>query len=137
MNADFYIEKLKEIVRDNPESRLFLTLAEELKKRGESEEAMTVIKAGINNNPAFAPARLTLGRWNLRDGLLEEAEKEFKHVLEISPDDKFAMRYLADIREQTGGYRVRRTTGRLNKLLEGIKKAFGPDPSGRLTAGEN
>jgi tetratricopeptide (TPR) repeat protein len=135
MNADFYIEKLKEMVRDNPDSKLFLTLAEELRKRGESEEALAVIKAGINESPSFVSARLTLGRWNLKDGLWEEAEKEFKHVLEISPGDKFAARYLKDIRAQTGGDRIRRTTERLNKLLEGIKKAFGPDPSGRLTAG--
>jgi tetratricopeptide (TPR) repeat protein len=137
MNADFYIEKLKEMVRDNPDSKLFLTLAEELRKRGESGEAMAVIKAGIDKNPSFVSARLTLGRWNLKDGLLEEAEKEFKHVLELSPDDKFAARYLADIRAQTGSDRVRRTTERLNKLLESIKKAFAPDSSGRLTAGEN
>jgi tetratricopeptide (TPR) repeat protein len=136
MNADFYIEKLKEMVRDNPDSRLFLTLAEELRKRGESEEAMAVIRTGINNNPSFVSARLTLGRWNLKDGLLEEAEKEFAHVLELSPDDKFAARYLKDIGVQMGSYRIRRTTERLNKLLEGIKKAFAPDSSG-LTAGEN
>jgi Flp pilus assembly protein TadD len=137
MNADFYIEKLKEMVSDNPDSKLFLTLAEELRKRGENEEATAVIKAGINKNPSFVSARLTLGRWNLKDGLMEEAEKEFTHVLEFSPDDKFAARYLKDIREQTGNERIRRTTERLNRLLEGIKKAFAPDSSGRLRAGKN
>jgi len=137
MNADFYIEKLKDMVRDNPDSKLFLTLSEELRKRGEGQEAMAVLKTGISNNPSFVSARLTLGRWHLKDGLLEEAKKEFMHVLELSPDDKFAVHYLKDIDGQVDGEKARRTVERLNKLLEGIKKAFAPDSSGRLTAGNN
>jgi tetratricopeptide (TPR) repeat protein len=136
MNADFYIEKLKDIVRDNPDSRLFLALAEELRKRGEAEEAMTVLTKGISSNPTLVSARLTLGRWHFRDGRLADAKKEFGKVLELSPDDKFAARYLREIEGQKEDKNTKLVIERLNKFLEGIKKAFAPDDPGQISAAE-
>ncbi len=127
MNADYYIEKLRERVLENPGSKLILTLAEELKKRGEQEEAWMVLKEGIAKNPAFAAARLTLGRWYLKDDKLDEAGKEFHAVLEVSPGDKFALRYLKEIDAKMGGAKdvaSKRTIERLNRFQEAIKKRF-------------
>jgi tetratricopeptide (TPR) repeat protein len=126
-NADFYIEKLKGMVKSAPDSRLFLTLAEELKKRDEHEEAMTVLSAGIRNNPTFVAARLTLGRWYLKEGLFPEARKEFTHVLELAPDDKFAARYIREADSKIGDVKGAKVVQRLNKLLDGVKKAFEDD----------
>jgi tetratricopeptide (TPR) repeat protein len=127
INADFYIEKLKDMVRADPDSKLFLTLAEELRKRGEPEEAMSVLKTGIVNNPFFISARLTLGRWHLRDGMLAEAAKEFAQVLERAPDDRFAVRYIKEIEDLVANTKGPRAIERLNKLLYGIRKAFAAD----------
>lgn len=139
MNADFFIEKLRERVLENPDSRLFLTLAEELKKRGEEEEALLVLKEGIEKNPAFAAARLTLGRWYLKDNRIEEARKEFSVVLEISPGDKFALRYLREIETKKAGGKGdagRNAVVRLNGFLAAIKKRFAVDSSHDLVRGD-
>jgi Flp pilus assembly protein TadD len=135
LNADFYIEKLKDMVKANPDSKLFLTLAEELRKRDEPDEAMSVLKTGIDNNPSFVSARLTLGRWHLRDGRIAEAEKEFRHVLELAPDDRFASRYLKEIADQVMDTRSPQVIERLNKLLNGIRKAFAADSPTQAGAG--
>jgi tetratricopeptide (TPR) repeat protein len=137
VNADFYIEKLKDVVKDNPDSRLFLTLAEELRKRGEAEDAMKVLKAGIDKNPSFISARLTLGRWHLRDGRLAEAKREFIRVLELSPDDRFANRYIREADEQAVDVRGRKVVERLNKFRDGIRKAFPPDPPTHTATADN
>ncbi len=139
MNADYYIEKLRERVIENPGSRLFLTLAEELRKRDEQEEAMMVLRDGIGKNPSFSAARLTLGRWLLKDGKSEEAKSEFSAVLELSPGDRFAARYLKEIEIQLGGDRDavrRRTIERLNKFLEAVRVRFDAGSIGGPAAGD-
>jgi tetratricopeptide (TPR) repeat protein len=139
MNADYYIEKLRERVLANPGSKLILTLAEELRKRGEQEEALMVLKEGIAQNPAFAAARLTLGRWFVRDDKLDDARKEFTAVLEVSPGDKFALRYLKDLDTKMGGEKGaarRRTIERLNRFQHAINKRFASASPYDLAAGD-
>jgi len=139
MNADYYIEKLRERVLANPGSKLILTLAEELKKRGEQEEALMMLKVGIAQNPAFAAARLTLGRWFLRDDKLDEARKEFSAVLEVSPGDKFALRYLKEIDAKRGGGEGaagKRTIERLNRFQDAVRKRFASASPDDLAAGD-
>ncbi|MGO9377674.1 MAG: tetratricopeptide repeat protein [Dissulfurispiraceae bacterium] len=129
MNADFFIEKLRERVLESSGSRLFLTLAEELKKRGEYEEALMVLKHGVEKNPSFVAARITLGRWYLKDNRLDDARKEFSAVIESSPGDKVAIRYLRDIEAEIStckGDARRRTIDRLNQFREAIHKRFNP-----------
>jgi tetratricopeptide (TPR) repeat protein len=139
MNADYYIEKLRERVLANPGSKLILTLAEELRKRGEQEEALMVLKEGIAQNPAFAAARLTLGRWFLKDDKLDEARKEFSAVLEVSPGDKFALRYLKEIDAKMAGEKGaagKKIIERLNRFQDAIKKRFASASLDDLTAGD-
>jgi tetratricopeptide (TPR) repeat protein len=139
MNADYYIEKLRERVLANPGSKLILTLAEELKKRGEQEEALLVLKEGIAQNPAFAAARLTLGRWFLKDDKLDEARKEFSAVLEVSPGDKFALHYLKEIDAKMGGGEGaagKRTIERLNRFQDAVRKRFASTSLDDLAAGD-
>jgi|WetSurMetagenome_2_1015567.scaffolds.fasta_scaffold00075_26 predicted Zn-dependent protease len=137
-SADIHLEKLRGMVKADPESHFFLTLAEELRKRDESEEAMSVLTAGVRNNPAFAAARLTLGRWLLKDEKFAEARAEFAKVLELSPNDKFAVRYLREAEDKLGGSRGDKVVGverRLNRFLEGIKKAFADNSPGQAKSG--
>lgn len=134
-NADFYIEKLKGMVRTTPDSRLFLTLAEELNKRDEHKEAMTVLTTGIQKNPGFVAARLTLGRWYLKDGQFPEARKEFMRVLELDSGNKFAARYIREADKKSGDVRGVKVVQRLNKFLDGVKKAFADDLLKQAAAG--
>jgi|WetSurMetagenome_2_1015567.scaffolds.fasta_scaffold00076_36 predicted Zn-dependent protease len=133
-SADFYLEKLREMVKTTPDSKLFLTLAEELRKRDESEEAMAVLTAGVKANPAFVAARLTLGRWYLRDKRYPEARKEFADVLGLAPGDKFALRYIKEVETCMGNVKGAKVVKRLNEFLEGIERAF-PDEQMQQAAG--
>jgi|GEM_PF-1605377 len=123
-SADMYLDKLRGMVKTSPDSKMFLTLAEELRKRGELEEAMTALTEGVRKNPDFAAARLTLGRWYLRDKKYPEARNEFAKVLELSPDDKFALRYIKEAEAGMGETKGAKVVKRLNAFLEGVKKAF-------------
>ena len=139
MNSDYYIEKLRDRVLQDTGSRLFLTLAEELRKRGEQEEAVIVLKNGIEQNRSFTAARLTLGRWLLKDNKLDEACREFSAVLELSPGDRFAVRYLKEIESQmaaTKGGAAGRTIERLNRFQAAINKRFAPDARNEFSAGD-
>ena len=139
MNADFFIEKLRDRVRESPGSRLFLTLAEELKKRGENEEAFIVLSDGIEKNPAFLSARLTLGRWYLKDNKLDDARKEFAAIVEVSPGDKFALRYLSEIETKLPAKKSDaklRTIKRLNQFQADIHQRFDPNPLNNCSAGD-
>ena len=72
-----YIKRLKERLRQSPDSKVFLSLAEELRKKDRIEDAITVLIDGVKKNPDFIAARLTLGRWYLLTDMLSEAKKNF------------------------------------------------------------
>ncbi|HMK55620.1 MAG TPA: tetratricopeptide repeat protein [Dissulfurispiraceae bacterium] len=131
MNADFFIERLRERVRKAPGSRLFLSLAEELKKRDSHEEAISVLKSGIEQSPSFVAAKLTLGRWLLKEEKLEEAKKAFFSIIELSPSDRFAALYLNEIEDKLASGQDdvrRRTIYRLNQFREAIHSRFDAAP---------
>jgi tetratricopeptide (TPR) repeat protein len=98
-----YIKRLKERLREKPDSRLFLSLAEELKKDDKLNEAMDILINGIRKVPDFDAARLTLGRWYIESNMLSEAKKEFSEVLKHSPYNIFAIRWINKISSQHGG----------------------------------
>jgi tetratricopeptide (TPR) repeat protein len=97
MIRDEYIKRLKERLREKPDSRLFLSLAEELKKDDRLNEAIDVLINGIRKVPDFDAARLTLGRWYLESSMLSEAKKEFSEILKHSPNNIFAIKWLNEI----------------------------------------
>lgn len=97
-----YIKRLKERLRQRSDSKVFLSLAEELRKMERIEDAITVLIDGIKKNPDFVAARLTLGRWYLLSDMLPEAEKEFLEIIKRSPDNIFARRGLEEVCRRLG-----------------------------------
>lgn len=91
------IEKLKEKVAKDPSSTMFVPLAEEYRKAGKFDEAISVLKSGIERQPAYTSARTALGKIYLTKGMLDEAKKEFEQVIKTAPGNLFAHRKLADI----------------------------------------
>lgn len=98
MNIDggTYIERLRERLKRKPDSKLFLSLAEELRKRDMTAEAVALLVDGIRKHPDFLAAQITLGRWYLRDNRLEEAGEQFSAVLKKEPGNTFARKGLAE-----------------------------------------
>lgn len=96
------IEKLKEKVSKDPTSKLFVPLAEEYRKAGMHDEAIEVLKAGIEHQPGYMSARAALGKIYLEKDMKLEAEEEFEKVVKAIPDNLFAHRKLADIYRELG-----------------------------------
>jgi len=96
------IEKLRIRVEKDPNSRLFLPLAEEYRKSGMLDEAITVILRGLENQPGYTSARVALGRMYVEKNMIDEAKKEFEAVVRAIPDNLFAHRKLADIYKERG-----------------------------------
>jgi tetratricopeptide (TPR) repeat protein len=96
------IEKLRTRVEKDPNSRLFLPLAEEYRKSGMLDEAITVILKGLEHQPGYTSARVALGRIYLEKNMSDEAKEEFEAVVRTIPDNLFAHRKLADIYKERG-----------------------------------
>ena len=106
MESSTYIKKLRERLSHQPGSRLFLSLAEELRKLDMGYEAVELLIDGIGKNPDFLAARLRLGRWYLQDNKFAEALEQFSAVLEKAPGNNFACKGLAQANRALGNISV-------------------------------
>lgn len=96
------IEKLREKFDKDPNSKLFLPLAEEYRKEGMLDDAIEVLHAGLEKHTAYTSARVLLGKIYHEKGMMDEARKEFESVIKIVPDNLFAHKKLAEIYRDTG-----------------------------------
>ena len=84
------IDELRKRLEKEPGSRLFAQLAEELRKDGQLEEAINVCRAGLQKNPNYPSARITLARALIDSGDLAAARAELEGVLQAAPDNILA-----------------------------------------------
>jgi len=116
------IERLKEKIEKDPNSKLFVPLAEEYKKAGMFDEAIDVLIKGLERQPSYLSARVSLGKIYIERGMLPEAKAEFEKVIAAIPDNLFAHKKLADIYTELGdrenAAREFKTVLRLNPLDE-------------------
>jgi tetratricopeptide (TPR) repeat protein len=96
------IENLKYRFEKDPDSKLFVPLAEEYRKEGMLDEAIAVLSKGIEKQPDYMSARVSLGKIYMEKGMLEEARAEFEIVVSSVPDNLFAHKKLAAIYRDTG-----------------------------------
>jgi tetratricopeptide (TPR) repeat protein len=90
------IEELRFKVKNDPKSRLFFPLAEELRKAGQLAEAEHVLRTGLTTHASYLSAWVSLGRV-LRD-LKKDADavETLNRALQIDPGNVVAARLLAD-----------------------------------------
>ncbi|MDH5203775.1 MAG: tetratricopeptide repeat protein [Nitrospirota bacterium] len=91
------IEKLKEKLNKDPNSKLFILLAEEYKKEGMLDESIAVLTQGLEKHPRYMSAHVSLGKIYLEQGILDKAKEEFKEVVSAIPDNLYAHKKLAEI----------------------------------------
>ncbi|MDI6744074.1 MAG: hypothetical protein QMD07_01740 [Thermodesulfovibrionales bacterium] len=96
------IEKLKEKVAKDPNSKLFVPLAEEYRKTGMLDEAISVLMTGITSQPGYTSARVSLGKIYLEKKMAPAAKEEFEKVISAIPDNLFAHKKLAEIYRDLG-----------------------------------
>jgi tetratricopeptide (TPR) repeat protein len=91
------IERLKERVNKDPNSKLFVPLAEEYKKIGMISEAIDMLMNGLERHPSYMSAHVSLGKIYLDKGKLDQASSEFEKVVSAIPDNLYAHKKLAEI----------------------------------------
>jgi tetratricopeptide (TPR) repeat protein len=96
------LDDLRKRLEREPGSRLFAQLAEELRKDGDLAEAIRVCREGLEKQPAYPSARMTLGRALMDTGDLAAARGEFESVLKGAPDNILASRFLSECLEGLG-----------------------------------
>jgi tetratricopeptide (TPR) repeat protein len=96
------IEDLRRRVQKDPASIAFAQLAEECRRAGHYEEAVTVCRAGLSLHPGYLSARVTLGRALVELNELDLALPEFEQVLRSAPENLAAIRGLAEIHHRQG-----------------------------------
>ena len=96
------IERLKEKVDQDPNSKLFVSLAEEYKKEGMFDEAIDVLTSGLERQPNYLSARVSLGKLYIERSMLLEARDEFEKVINVIPDNLYAHKKLAEIYKNLG-----------------------------------
>ncbi|MEW6585155.1 MAG: tetratricopeptide repeat protein [Nitrospirota bacterium] len=96
------IDRLKEKIAKDPNSKLFVPLAEEYKKAGMLDEAVDVLTKGLEQQPGYLSARVSLGKIYMERAMLAEAKMEFEKVTDAIPDNLYAHKKLAEIYRELG-----------------------------------
>jgi tetratricopeptide (TPR) repeat protein len=91
------IEKLQKKLVKDPNSLIFLQLAEEQRKEGKLEDALQVLKEGLIRHPNYWSARVAMGRIYHQVGDMESAQAHLEKVIQNVPDNMLANRILGDI----------------------------------------
>ena len=116
------IERLREKIEKDPNSKLFVPLAEEYKKAGMYDEAIDALIKGLEKQPSYLSARVSLGKIYVERGMLADAMAEFEKVIAAIPENLYAHKKLAEIYRELGdkdkAIREFRTVLKLNPLDE-------------------
>jgi tetratricopeptide (TPR) repeat protein len=96
------IEELRRRVQKDPASIAFAQLAEEYRRAGSYQEAISACRAGLAIHPGYNSARVTLGRALIEVNDLGSAEAELNQVLRSAPENLAAIRGLADVHHRRG-----------------------------------
>ena len=96
------VQELRRRVQQDPATLAFAPLAEELRRAGRLDEAISVCQAGLALHPEYVSARATLGRTLLESGDIEAAMIELMTVLSGAPENLTALRGVAEIYHRRG-----------------------------------
>lgn len=87
---DDRIETLRSQVRLDPRSRLFFQLGEALRRDEQEEEAVEVLRAGLEHHPRYVAAWVALGRALYSRSSWEDAGAAFGTALGLDPENPVA-----------------------------------------------
>jgi tetratricopeptide (TPR) repeat protein len=91
------LDELRRRVEKDPASFAFASLAEELRKTGDYDEAVRVCRTGLERHPTYLSARVTLGRTLLALQQYGDARTEIEYVLHAAPDNLLALKCLSEL----------------------------------------
>ncbi|MFH0778103.1 MAG: tetratricopeptide repeat protein [Candidatus Eisenbacteria bacterium] len=96
------LDALRERVQRAPDSKLFMPLAEELRRRGQYGEAVDLCMQAKLVHPRYVSSRILLCKCLMELGMREEARREMELVLELDRENVFSLRIMAEIHRAQG-----------------------------------
>ncbi|MBN1504258.1 MAG: tetratricopeptide repeat protein, partial [Candidatus Eisenbacteria bacterium] len=96
------IEELWEKYSSTPSSTEFMTLAEQLRRRGCQGQAVEICARAKAAYPGYVSCRVLLGRCLMEMGRRDEALNELEQVLELDRENAFSLRAMAELRMAQG-----------------------------------
>jgi tetratricopeptide (TPR) repeat protein len=93
------IAKLSERFSKDPKSRIFVQLADAYRKNNMVDEALEVMKQGLQYHPQYPLAHLIMGRCFFDKRQFTQAKESFEKVIRIDPQNIVALRMLAQVCE--------------------------------------
>ena len=102
MGLEEEIRELEKRFSEAPDSRLFLPLADALRRAGELERAVKLCREGLERFPDFASARVLLGECLAESGDLEQAEQTLEKMAAEDSDNLKVVKRLAGLAESKG-----------------------------------
>lgn len=130
------VDELRRRVQADPASIAFAALAEELRRAHHLQEAVEVARTGLARHPAYASARVTLGRALVELGEVGEARVQLERALASAPENLAALRSLAELHRHAGELSRARELARRgatlfpqDRELRALLEALGPDPA--------
>jgi tetratricopeptide (TPR) repeat protein/predicted regulator of Ras-like GTPase activity (Roadblock/LC7/MglB family) len=91
------IEELKKKLAQNPDSLIFVPLADAYRRAGLHNEAIEVCKKGLEKHTSYTSARVVLGRIYSEKEMLDDAIAEFKKVEAVDVDNLMVHSMLGNI----------------------------------------
>jgi len=93
---DYRLEQLRFELREDPSSRIFFKLGESLRREGELDEAIEVLRAGLKEHDRYVAAWVSLGRAQLDNGDAEGARQSLERSLQLDPENAVAARAMGE-----------------------------------------
>ncbi|HET7789192.1 MAG TPA: tetratricopeptide repeat protein [Gemmatimonadales bacterium] len=113
------IDKLERRWAENPKGRNFAPLADAYRKAGELDKALELCRAGLELHPDYVSAHIVYGRCLIDQKDDPGAEKVFRRVLELDPENILGLKVLAEIADRTG---------RPGEAVEWLTRLLAADP---------
>ncbi len=95
------IARLSERYSKDPQSRIFVQLADAYRKNNMIEEAFDVLQKGLEHHPDYPLAHLIMGKCRFDKRMYAQAKESFRKTLEFDPQNVVALRMLAQTCEIT------------------------------------
>ena len=91
------ISRLRGRLREDPRSLAFVPLAEALRRRGRSAEALAIVRAGLRHRPDHVAARVVLARLHLDAGARTLALGVLEEVVKADQENVAAGALLGEL----------------------------------------
>ena len=98
------IKELGKKLAQNPDSMVFVQLADAYRRAGNLEQSVEVCLQGLERHPTYTTARVILGRNYFDLGKLDEAASEFHQIETVDPENILAHRMLGQIALNKGQF---------------------------------